>query len=329
MRSLIVFLLCCIAATAFAQLAFDEQQFFARLQPGSSMPEKLLSTRTVVFHPYNMTTKELEAAQKSFQRTGIDAILYFENDLLAAGRDVSVALAAYLNKREISNIVIFQKTKSAYTIHITAYNRKANLVEQNQPSWVFESKALDVLLQEVYRTAANSIKNENFLINDVPEIGLDVSPIDGRRAEFFAIDLKVDPLAIPKFGDPEMDTKLEEIMKLFPFKYKLTEAGLSESELRKQGYLYVLRFVHCRNKVAKNLMGYDMGKSNSAIVSVFFEENESRLKNISSNDLVYKFYFKHIDSGNVFLGTKWDADTSWEQALINQLKGFKTEFKIN
>ena len=58
-------------------------------------------------------------------------------------------------------------------------------------------------------------------------------------------------------------------------------------------------------------------------------DNEPQLKNIHANSEVYKFYFKHIDSENVFLGTKWDADTSWQQALMNQIKGFKLELRIN
>jgi transposase len=41
--------------------------------------------------------------------------------------------------------------------------------------------------------------------------------------------------------------------------------------------------------------------------------------------MVYKFYFKHIDSGNMFLGTKWDADLTWQQALINQLRALLLE----
>jgi hypothetical protein len=31
----------------------------------------------------------------------------------------------------------------------------------------------------------------------------------------------------------------------------------------------------------------------------------------------------------VFLGTKWDADTSWDQALKNHLMAFKSELKVN
>jgi hypothetical protein len=315
--------------TAAAQLPLNEQEFLSRLKTDGSLPEKILSGRTAVFYPYTATEKELESIQKAFQRTGIDAVTYFEADLVTAGRDASVALASYLNKREVANLVYLQKDAAGYTVYITPYNEKANLVETDQPAWKYQSRALDVLLQHLYRTASASYKKENFLINDLPEKGFDINAIDGRRNEFFAIDLKVDELAVPKFGIEEMDRELEEIMKLYPFKYKLTEPGLSESELRKQGFLFVLRFARARNKVVRNLLNYDMTKSQSAIVSMTYLEDRQQLKNFSVNEVVWKFYFKHIESANVFLGTKWDADPSWQQALKSQLYGFKIEFKVN
>jgi hypothetical protein len=313
-----------------AQLPLDESQFIARLKTGSPLPEKLLSSRTAVFYTYSMTMKELETIQKSFSRTGIDAVVYLEADLVGSGRDVSVSLAGYLNKREITNIALIRKNETGYVLYFTEYNQKANLVEQNQGAWTLQNKALDVLLTEVYRIAANSLKRDNMLINEYPELDMPLNPINGKRSEFYAIDLKVDMLAVPKWGNEADDKELEEIMKQYPYKYKLTEAGLSENELRKQGYLYVLRFIKTRDKLAKTILGYDMTKSQSAIVSVVYnnETAEPQLKNIPANNVVYKFYFKHIDSGNVFLGTKWDADETWQQAILNQLKGFKVEFKV-
>jgi hypothetical protein len=325
---LLLFILLICSVPAFAQLPLNEQQFLSRIKSGGALPEKLLSTRTAVFHPYTMTSKELGNLQTSFQRSGIDAVAYFENDLLTAGRDVSVAMAEYLIAREISNLLLVIKTETGYRIMVTEFNKKANFVEQDQAAWSAEHSSMEELLRTLYRAASNGLKKENFLINDIPETGLAINPINGRRGDYYAIDLKVDPLAVPKFGNEEMDKDLEEIMKSYPFKYKLTEPGLSESELRKQGSLFVLRFVHARAKVAKGVMGYDMTKSETAIVSIAWPDSQPELKNIHANAEVYKFYFKHIDSGNVYLGTKWDADITWQQALINQLKGFKAELKI-
>lgn len=314
--------------SAKAQIPVGEQEMLSRLKAGSNLPARLLSTRAVVFYPYGMTLKELEMVQDYFQRTGIDAVIYLETDLLAAGRDPSVALAEYLNAREIKHIIIFEK-QDGYGLHIAEYNNMATLFEEGQSAWHKKQRTLDVLLQDLFRTANGSLTRENMLINEFPELSMPLNLFKGRRSDFFAIDLKVDPLAIPKFGDETMDRELEEIMKSYPYKYKLTEPGLSEAQIRKDGSYYVLRFVYARDRAAQNLLGYDGTRSQSAIVSVTYPEDKPQLKNIPANTMVYKFYFKHIDSGNIFLGTKWDADLTWQQALINQIRAFKAELKVN
>jgi len=49
--------------------------------------------------------------QQSFQRTGVDAVAYFELDMLMAGKDVTKAFGDYLNKREVTNLMLFRKVK--------------------------------------------------------------------------------------------------------------------------------------------------------------------------------------------------------------------------
>lgn len=311
-----------------AQIPVGEQQVLARLEVGSALPEKLLSTRSVVFYHHTMPLKELEMAQDYFQRTGIDAVIYLESDLLGAGRDPSVSLAEYLNAREISHVIILEKN-DGYSMYVARYNNMADLFTAGENAWYKKEKTLEALLQGLFRTANNTLTRENMLIIEFPELAMPLNLFKGRRSDFFAIDLKVDPLAVPKFGDEAMDRELEEIMKSYPYKYKLTEPGLSEAQIRQEGSYYVLRFVYARDKAAQNVLGYDGTKSQSAIVSVTYPDDTPQLKNIPANAMVYKFYFKHIDSGNIFLGTKWDADVTWQQALINQLKAFKAEFKIN
>lgn len=319
-----------LAASASAQLPIDESQFYARIKPGSVLPENLLSKKSIVFYPYTMTPKELELVQQYCVRTGIDAVGYFETDYLMAGRDVSVNMAQYLNGREIVNLLVFAKTDAGFKLTLFEYNRKANFIEAEASTWVKEHRVLEEILKTLYLAASNGgLKKENFLINDFPETGLTINAIEGRRNEFYAIDLKVDPLAVPKFGDVALDKELEEIMKNYPFKYTLTEPNLSEAELRKQGYLFVLRFVHARAKVAKRVLGYDVTKAESAIVSISYPHDQPQVRNISINADVYKFYFKHIDSGNVYLGTKWDADETWQQAVVNQIRGMRIELRLD
>lgn len=329
MRLSIVVLL--FSFTSFAQpVSYEKGNWIDVLNLGGGLPEKLLSTRSVVFHDYKLTLKEMEDAQSYFQRTGIDAVAYFELDMLMASKDITRAFSDYLIRREIHNLVLIEKNDDQYRITITPFNGKETVVDSKQNAWSLSNRVLTEALKTLYRTAANQQKRTNFLINDLAETDISINPILGKRNEFFAIDLKVDPLAVPRTGDDATDAALEEIFKNnYPLKYKFTEPGLTEKELRKQGYLYVICVVHARAGVVKKMLGYDMTKSESALVSVTYPAGEPQLKNIPSNTPVYKIYFKHIDSGNVFLGTKWDADLTLEQALINQLKGLKAELRLN
>jgi hypothetical protein len=93
------------------------------------------------------------------------------------------------------------------------------------------------LLKKIYR-ASSGLTRGNFLIIDYPETELPVNIISGRRSEFFAIDLKVDPVAVPKTGDEAVDKDMELIFASYPFKYSLTDPGLSERELRQKGVLF-------------------------------------------------------------------------------------------
>lgn len=312
----------------FAQ-SFRVDNWIDQLNLNGGVPEKLFSTRTAVFHHYTFTEKELNTVQEYFQRSGIDAVVYYPLDMPMASRDIAKAFSDYLTKREITNVILLEKSESNFRFTATLYNEKETIVDEKQNAWSVSNSILTELLKTVYRTTTAQTKKQNMLINDLPEFGPVLNPIAGRRNDFFAIDLKVDPLAVPKFGIEALDKELDEIFKAnYPLQYKLTDPKLTDKELRKQGSLYVMCVVHTRGSAAKELLGYNMTKSESALVSVTYPGDQQQLKNIPADTPVYKVYFKHIDSGNVFLGTKWDADVTWQQALINHLKAFRTEFKL-
>ncbi len=314
----------------FAQLAIDEKAWIERLNLAGGLPDGLLTTRGVVFYDYTLTEKELTEIQQSFQRTGIDAVAHFQFDMFLAGKDITKAFGDYLSKREISNLLFVEKDEQGYRLSITSFNGKETIVDANQGAWSSVNRLLTEVLKNLYRTASVQTKKQNFLINEFPERDLPIRAILGKRNEFFAMDLKVDPLAVPKTGNENIDKELEEIFTThYPLKFTMTEPGVSEREMRSKGLLYVVCFVHTRGGIAKELLGYDMTKSESALISVTYPGSQQELKNIPSNTVVYKFYFKHIDSGNVFFGTKWDADITWQQALLNQVKAMKSELRLN
>jgi len=183
---------------------------------------------------------------------------------------------------------------------------------------------------DIYRTALNNQKRVNMLVSPTPEFDLTLHFIKGTRGEYFAVDLKIDKLAVLKFGNEELDKSLEEIFKThYPFKYQFFEPGTDEGDIRNKGFLFVSSFIHTRGYAAMELLDYNMSKAGSVITSVTYPNGQMQLKTSPADEPVYKFYFKQLQNENIYLGTKWDADSDWQQALLNQIKGLKTELRIN
>lgn len=323
------FLLICFLFPAFAEAQFlSEESLISRLKAGS-IPEEIMSKRTVVLHTGSITAKDITVVHEGMVRAGIDAVAYFPIDQVLAGGDPERAYNKYFNRREISCIVFLQKKSSGYAAYLTLYNGKTDFVDAGQVAWSTTALTLSQLMNDIYRFALSSYQKKNLLINEVAETELPVKTVEGTRSETFTYDLKVDNLAVPKFSDTVATRQLTEIFKSYPLRYQLTDNTVPDKDLRTKGFLYVLCVIHARSGIAKELLGYTVSKSESAFVSVTYPSTEMQLKNIPADTEVYKFYVRHIDSGNVYLGTKWDADTSWQQALQNFIKGMKAEMKLD
>ncbi len=295
----------------------------------NNVPANLLATRSCVFYDSNLSDEQLNSIQASFQKTGIDAVAYFKTALVFGGADVTQKITDYLIKREISFIILIEKMVNEFSFIITPFNNTAEFVNNGQGGWQLSNPNLDELLQTIYRTTLNNQPNKNFLINSYPERDFPISIIEGRRSTFYAIDLKVDKLAVPWFNDAARDSVLVRFFREhYPFNYDMVQPELDKKEMRDKGFHYILSFVHTEGGIAREILGYENPTGESAITSVTYPNGALQLKTFLSETPVYKFYLRHIESGNVFLGTKWDADLTWEAALRNQIKGFKAELKI-
>ncbi|HLZ15896.1 MAG TPA: hypothetical protein VKQ08_02605, partial [Cyclobacteriaceae bacterium] len=87
-------------------------------------------------------------------------------------------------------------------------------------------------------------------------------------------------------------------------------------------------FVHTRGDVARDMLGYDVTQTASSLLTNYFLEAEPKVKTIPSKRTIYKFYFKNTEYGNIFLGNKWDADETWQDALRNHVLGLRAELKF-
>ncbi len=323
LRTFGAFLFSCFALVAGAQNV-------PVFQPSSVAPGGLLGTRSVALYDYRMTTQELNDFQRGFQRIGIDAIAYFPDDVVFSGKDGMLSYMNYFVERQVSFLLFLQKADGEYWFTAAPFNQKPGLVDVSQPAWQVHNIKLNDLITTLLQDSWRSQKKSNFLVNEFPETDLSIDAVKGRRQEFYAIDLKVDNLAVPRFGNESMGKALEDFFTAnYPLRYQVVAAGSDEQELRRKGFLYVLCYVHTRGEAAKKVLGYDLSKGEKSYASIAYPDGQLQLKVLPKDEIIYKFYFRHIDNGNTFLGTKWDADTNWLDALRNHILGFKQEAKIN
>ncbi|EMR04709.1 hypothetical protein [Cesiribacter andamanensis] len=122
----------------------------------------------------------------------------------------------------------------------------------------------------------------------------------------------------PFFGGSgtEAPAALESAMGLYPYQWGLTEAGTAEETLRmKQGYQYVLLYLHTGQENIRRLLNYAPNKEAPLELQAGEDTGEP----------VYKFYIRHIATGDVYAGSSWDASPDWRTALSNFLQGLRKD----
>jgi hypothetical protein len=309
----------CFPFSLLAQLAHSPESILKQLNLTGSVPEGLLAQRAVVLYSDGVKSRDLEETQKAFQQTGIDAVAYISDKRVLAGADIQQAFSRYLSTRNISFIILFNKT-SGYSLTFFKFNGTANLFDAGAPGWQQTHGLLKELLLTVFRFAVSNQKKQNLLVNDFPETDVTIKYFDGRRNENYTSLVKSFKVAVPSLGNEKDDARLDQILKeYFPLKYEIVNPNLAESDLEIKGFKTIIRFVRTSGEIARELLEYDNSKAGNALASAAIVNNEAQLKTIPANVVVYKFYVKQLEYGNLFLGNKWDADTDWQQALINHL----------
>ena len=86
----------------------------------------------------------------------------------------------------------------------------------------------------------------------------------------YAYDLKVDQLAVPRFGNEEMDKQLAQFFQdNYPLKYKLTDPALMKGTSPQRLCIHPLLCPH-RGVAARQVLGYDMNHRETAYASITF-----------------------------------------------------------
>lgn len=330
------------------------------LNYNNELPKNIISSRTAVFVvcPYGTSKnqknwKELAVeAHKGFKKSGIDAVAYYHLDDIFSGNDASKAFAEDLKKREIKNLAILsndpKSTSSKYSIIITPFTGDHNFFAHNQSAWKEDDNELLKILDNLYRQISNGgFEKSNYLIIDQPEFFEDTRIHKGKRFEMFLSDLKLDKLAVPKFEIEETakksegalnlqveekiakfkdqieadNNKLVSILSTYPFQYEIVDGSRNEEQLRKAGFQYILVRLHASDHTIKDLLNYTVEKNAS--------QGTLNYKKGIRTQPVYKYYIRHIYSGDIYLGNEWDAAPTWHEALENHIFNMRKELKVN
>ena len=299
----------------------------------NTFPKEILYTKSAVLisAPKGEWKKMAAVLQPFLAEQGIDAIAYFSLEEILSGKAVQLSLAASLKRRGVKNLVTLSVSENepTYLMTIGDFKGEWNFYPKGSKRWVRRSSDLSVILEEIALLfKQGNYRRENMLILDQPEFFELGGVVEEKRVERYFSWLKTQKLAIPKIPDVEanvnsieklalhnedlshtgfLNDKLEEMLQAYPFPWGFVDAqNLSETEIARQGYTFMLYSLEGSEKFVKSLLQYqDAGQS--------------------GDDYVIKYYVKHLSNKNIYLGKTWDASPSKKEAFISFIESVKAE----
>lgn len=104
----------------------------------------------------------------------------------------------------------------------------------------------------------------------------------------------------------------------YPYEYDLVDPDTEEDKLRQNGYQFILLKLHTTQAHIRDMLAYDEHPEGEAKVNASAFDQKP----------VYKYYVKHIYTGDVYLGDTWDAEQTWKQALQNYIANMRKSLSI-
>ena len=332
MRKIGSLIICCLFFSLFAQAQLLDLQ---QLQLNGTLPGSFLSARTVVLvrtaeqdvmngkEPWKIIAEKTHSILKEM---GVDAVAYYDWRNVNAGPDASKAFADVFRQRVIENLLVVEKKNGNYSVTVAPVG-KEGLIDKGASAWQQSGNEIGPILASLRNAASKAdLKLSNFLIIDKPEYFYTTDIKLNKRFFSYHLDLKLDKLAVPAyeiFTDESAGDSLasiKSVMEAYPYPWGISKPGTDEKDLRlKEGYQYVLLYLHTNAANIRKFLNYG---SNEEIPL----ELQADLKNEQS---VYKFYIRHIYTGDVYAGTHWDAAPNWQEALRNHLTYLRKEQASN
>jgi len=348
-----------------AQMVGTAAVAFKNLKLHDKPPKYLLSKKSAVFisvPPSANDKNEREDWQKfskelhgPFKKMGIDAVAYYYLDDLFANPDVNEAFTRQLVKRDFKYIILVEHTRNSfnpdldnhYRFTVAPFNDENTFIAEGANAWRVEGPSLNTLLtrmsKDIYR---QEMKFSNYLIPDNPEFFDDVEIFKGRKIPTYAMDLKVEPLIVPKFqkftskDSSKMDQavlnkirkfnqsvnqknrRLEQIMSTYPLKYEISD-NYTDTDVYNKGGQFLLQ-----NMTASGGTILDLLNDTSNDSTILVSKTAMGQVPLSREAVVTKFYVKHVFAKDVYTGLGWEAGLTWEEALENFIFNMKDILKV-
>lgn len=362
---LVVWAITIVRTPVLAQPGGEQWLNFKNLDIQEHLPSYLLSRKSVVFVsvPRSVQNPNIrkdwknlaEKVHPAFRQMKIDAVAYYNLEDLFSSYDATQSFASEMEYREIKYVIVVNQSQAnqagveSYTITVTAFNDKDSFISEGQKAWQMQSPDLSVLLNEMRKDVLRAeMTMENYLIPDMPEFFTDTKILKGKRIPTYAKDLKVDKLVVPRFQkylvedsskldadarlkiaayNTEIERKnkrLEEIMLSYPLDYVFSDSP-DDEDIYNQGHQYALFSLRGSGKTIREMLNYEIDPYETDYVTI---QAGSMLKTLPVEAVVYKFCVKHVYTKDVYLGSRWDADLTWEDALKNLIFHMKDILKV-
>ncbi len=338
---LLTFSLISISTSSFSQPNLADI-YMNQFNTSRQIPDNLQSTRSVVIvvaSPDEDWKKLSQQAHPYLKRMHIDAVAYYNGQDVFAGLDPLIAFMKQFEERLVRNLIFIKSPKvndGMAEVRIIPFKEKLSLDPDNARSvW----GALGQELKDIFKILGNDIikadlENTNFLVMDRPLYFDDADMIKGTRFEVHSRDLRAVKLAVPKFKPinsnlpeavdynnslDEKNATLEEIMLKYPYEYGFV-TDLDEKALYREGYQYVLLSLKTSGINVKKLLNLQLNPGETEYVSLNAKSKEDvQLHRYPVEKVVHKYYVKHLLTGDIYVGDKWDSGVTWEEALDNFL----------
>jgi len=78
--------------------------------------------------------------------------------------------------------------------------------------------------------------------------------------------------------------------------------------------------IHTSNRNIREILNYkEKVVGVTEYVTIRMQNGQGAIERIHYDEPVFKYYIKHLPSNSIYLGTKWDADRTWQDAFQNHL----------